>query len=45
MHALNLCFISDACFIAVPTNTEDFNFFLHLSTVHVAHALDLKTLR
>jgi len=33
MHALSLCFISAACFsafIAVPTNTEIFKFFLPL---------------
>ena len=33
MHALNSCSISAACFstfIAVPTNPENFKFFLHL---------------
>ena len=36
MHALSSCFISAACFsafIAVPTNTENFKFFLTLVCV------------
>ena len=45
MHALSLCFISAACysaFIVVPTNTENFKFFLNL-LLYITHKINFGT--